>query len=81
MSALDQAIACCSSRNRARVAEICTRSELPVFRAFGYALLAANAYEDAQLAELELSLVLDKQRENDERAALIPPPPSPRGNA
>lgn len=76
-SALDAAIAATPVRHRARIADAFRDSEIPLLRSFAYALIAANAAEAAQLAEMEVGLALQRAAENDAIAASLPPIPGP----
>jgi hypothetical protein len=74
---LDDAIRRAPVKQRARVAEAFSRSEIPLLRSFAYALAVANAREYAAEAEIRTEMVRQHNAEMDEIAETLPPPGAP----
>jgi hypothetical protein len=74
---LDDAIRRAPVKQRARVAESFSGSEIPLLRAFAHALVVANAREYATEAEIRTEMVRQHNAEMGEIAATLPPPGAP----
>ncbi|MFB6848216.1 hypothetical protein ACFCXS_25665 [Streptomyces sp. NPDC056373] len=73
---LEVAIDKTSMRTRKAIARILGGSEYPVLQALSRELLAANAIEDARLAEIGTELIRDRIAEADAASADLPEPPA-----
>lgn len=74
---LDDAIRRAPVKQRARIAESLSGSEIPLLRTFAHALIVANAREYAAEAEIRTELVRRHNAEMGEIAATLPPPGAP----